>query len=668
MSYCLNPNCPRSQNPPQAKICQSCNTPLLLKNRYRAIKLIGQGNFGRTLLAVDETSAQKSRCVAKQFFPHELNPSNQEKAARLFQQEAAHLAQLGGHPQIPNLLDYVEQGDYPYVVQEYIEGANLAQELATQGLFSESRLRKLLQELLPVLDFMHQHQVIHRDIKPENIIARPAGALVLVDFGAAKIVTGTSLAKTGTLIGSASYAAPEQAAGKALFASDLYSLGVTCVHLFTGVSPFDLYDLSEGRWAWQDYATQPMSPGLVQILNRMVEPATKRRYSSAMEILGDLKHGWSGDRATPPAPRPLSKEPLQQNHSAQPNRSAAFPNHPSVTATPANHQSTTAERPPVAVPAAKTQPVAWECWQTLESHTRAVHAVAWNPTQEMVASGSEDGTIKLWLPVKGELLRTLSERNLGACDAVAFSSDGQILASSGYEGDIRLWTACSGRAVGVLKGHRNFVSDLAFSADGQWLASTSYDNTLRLWNMGFSQRLFLWHIVNAKPTQILTNIHQGWVSAVAFSPDSQLVATVGEDGTVQLRRIPEGKVDKVLTGHQGMAHAVAFSTNGQWIASSGRDKTIRIWQVSTGQLLHTLTSKSEAHALCFCDRDRILVSGHSDCNLHLWQVSDGRKQGILTGHTNSIYGLSSHPNSDYFVSGSEDRSLKIWQLRSGRGR
>jgi WD40 repeat protein len=255
---------------------------------------------------------------------------------------------------------------------------------------------------------------------------------------------------------------------------------------------------------------------------------------------------------------------------------------------------------------------------------------------------------------------------LGACDAVAFSSDGQILASSGYEGDIRLWTTCSGRAVGVLKGHRNFVSDLAFSADGQWLASTSYDNTLRLWNMGFSQRLFLWHIVNAKPTQILTHIHQGWVSAVAFSPDSQLVATVGEDGTVQLRRIPEGKVDKVLTGHQGMAHAVAFSANGQLIASSGRDKTIRIWLVSTGRLLYTLTSKSEAHALCFCDRDRVLISGHSDCNLHLWQVSEGRKQGILTGHTNSIYGLGSHPNGDYFVSGSEDRSLKIWQLRSGR--
>jgi serine/threonine protein kinase len=158
---------------------------------------------------------------------------------------------------------------------------------------NEDKIRQLLKDLLPVLEFIHSHKIVHRDLKPENIVRRralseTAGNLVLVDFGAAKLMTGGMLPKTGTMIGSAAYTAPEQLMGKAVFASDIYSLGVTCIHLLTEVPPFDLFDSQEGTWAWRDYLKTPVSDELGNILDKMLQGATSRRYHSAAAVLRQL--------------------------------------------------------------------------------------------------------------------------------------------------------------------------------------------------------------------------------------------------------------------------------------------------------------------------------------------------------------------------------------------
>lgn len=302
MSYCLNPECQKPYNPSGTRFCQSCGAKLLLGDRYRAIKPIGQGGFGKTFLAIDEYKPSQPQCVIKQFFP-QLQGANAEKAAELFRREAMQLDELGKHSQIPELFAHFEQDRRQYLVQEFIDGQNLEQELTANGTFNELQIRQLLRDLLPVLQFLHQRQIVHRDIKPENIIRRSAvntevktttnfpsppeektGELVLVDFGASKVVTETNFGQTGTTIGSAGYVAPEQLMGKALPASDLYNLGVTCIYLLTQVSPFELFDVTEGNWIWRQYLPSPITEGLGQIFDKLLANDLARRYQSASEV------------------------------------------------------------------------------------------------------------------------------------------------------------------------------------------------------------------------------------------------------------------------------------------------------------------------------------------------------------------------------------------------
>ena len=271
----------------------SCGNNLLLKQRYRAMKPIGQGGFSRTFLARDEDKPSLPHCVIKQFYPQAQGTGTLDKAVELFNQEAMRLDELGKHRQIPELLAYFTQNDRQYLVQEFIDGLNLAQELVQNGVYSETQIQQLLNELLRILQFCHQKQVIHRDIKPENIIRRQnppktRGQIVLVDFGASKVVTQTSIHQTGTSIGSPEYVAPEQIRGRAIFASDIYSLGVTCVNLLTARSPFDLYDINNDVWLWRDYLKAPINENLSQILDKMLATTPARRYKNVDEVLNDL--------------------------------------------------------------------------------------------------------------------------------------------------------------------------------------------------------------------------------------------------------------------------------------------------------------------------------------------------------------------------------------------
>ncbi|MFP4006842.1 MAG: protein kinase domain-containing protein [Spirulinaceae cyanobacterium] len=290
MRQCLNPDC-LQVNADTHNFCQKCGQKLLLVERYWAKHILGEGGFGRTFLAVDEFKPSKPDCVIKQFLPQAQGTQNVEKASELFAQEAQRLEELGQHPQIPELLAYFSFENRQYLVQEFIEGKTLQQELEDRGVFNEKEIISLLKDLLKVLQFVHHNQMIHRDIKPENIIRRQRDRkFILVDFGAAKNIQPQQITVTGTVIGSAEYCAPEQAFGKPQFSSDLYSLGVTCLYLLTQISPFDLYDVMEAEWAWRDFLQDNVvSDRVGQILDKLVVSKPKQRYQSATAVLTDLQ-------------------------------------------------------------------------------------------------------------------------------------------------------------------------------------------------------------------------------------------------------------------------------------------------------------------------------------------------------------------------------------------
>ncbi len=295
MSYCLNPNCPQPQNPHQEKLCKACNSKLLLKDRYRAISFLDSGGMSRNFVAIDTDMPEEKRCVIKQFFPAPQvldNIEAFEKSIELFQREGAQLDRLGNDStHIPQLFAYLEQERRFYLIQEFIDGENLLKELNQAGAYSEAKILQLLDDLLPILAFVHDRGVIHRDIKPENIMRRKSGELVLIDFGMSKHLNTTVMSQ-GTTGGTMGYAPPEQVrAGIAYPASDIYALGATCIHLLTDISPDRLYDFQTNRWLWRESLTKQertIGDRLGKAIDRMLMTEVQDRHQSIGCIVAAL--------------------------------------------------------------------------------------------------------------------------------------------------------------------------------------------------------------------------------------------------------------------------------------------------------------------------------------------------------------------------------------------
>ncbi|MEG3910022.1 bifunctional serine/threonine-protein kinase/formylglycine-generating enzyme family protein [Microcoleus sp. w2-18bC1] len=295
MICCINSDCEKPENQDGQTYCISCGFELvpILRNRFRMIKFLGQGGFGRTYLAEDIDKLNQ-RCVVKQLAPTNVQGTWAiNKAVELFQQEARQLQQLGQHPQIPSLDACFEEENYLYLVQQFVDGDNLLNLFQNQGIWQESQVNQLLLELLPVLNFIHEQKIIHRDINPENIMRRRSdGLFILIDFGVSKQLSGTVMSRLGTKIGTPGYAPLEQMqGGEAYAASDLFSLGATAFHLLTGIYPSDLWTEHGYSWTgnWQQHLKSPIDKRLELILSKLLAKDIQQRYQSAEEVLRDFQ-------------------------------------------------------------------------------------------------------------------------------------------------------------------------------------------------------------------------------------------------------------------------------------------------------------------------------------------------------------------------------------------
>ncbi len=283
----------------------------LLGDRYRMLRVLGSGGFGETFLAEDTQMPSGRRCVIKQLKPIVNNPQIYQLVQERFGREAAILEELGGaSAQIPALYAYFQASGQFYLVQEWVEGETLTASYS-QGMISENSVREILLSLLPVLDYVHSKRIIHRDIKPDNIILRRDGKPVLIDFGAVREAMGTVVNSQGNatssiVIGTPGYMPSEQAAGRPVYSSDLYSLGMTAIYLLTGRSPQQLEtDSQTGEVVWRQFALN-ISPTLAGILDRAIAYHPRDRYPTALSMLDALRE----ESAPIPPTLPFHQQPL----------------------------------------------------------------------------------------------------------------------------------------------------------------------------------------------------------------------------------------------------------------------------------------------------------------------------------------------------------------------
>ncbi len=294
MSLCINPSCPQPDDPDNVRnrFCENCGSDLLLHGRYRVTRLLSdKSGFGK-IYEAQEQGKPKILKVLKE------NLNNDDKAVELFKQEADVLGQLP-HPGIPDVDGYFQyqprNGPALHCIgMEKIEGSNLDEWLAAQGNrpISEQQAIAWMKQLAVLLKLVHDKNYLHRDIKPSNIMLRPDGQLVLIDFGTAREVTRTYLAKLGagqgiTAIVSTGYTAPEQMNGEARAQSDFFALGRTFVFLLTGQHPNTMYDVRTDTLNWRNHATG-ISPGLLNLIDWLMARASNQRPANAQAILDRL--------------------------------------------------------------------------------------------------------------------------------------------------------------------------------------------------------------------------------------------------------------------------------------------------------------------------------------------------------------------------------------------
>ncbi|MEB3211409.1 MAG: protein kinase [Leptolyngbyaceae bacterium] len=679
MICCLNPNCSKPSNPDKAKICQSCGEPLtvMLRGRYSPIKLLGHGGFGRTYLAQDRDRLN-ANCVIKQFSPQVKGNKSIDKAIQLFNQEAVRLNELGEHPQIPALLAYFEDNEYLYLVQQYIEGQNLFQELHHEGMFSEEKVRDILLSLLPVLQFIHDRQVIHRDITPMNILRRQSDhRLMLIDFGVAKQLSADLSEQAGTRIGTEGYSPIEQfRGGRAYPASDIYSLGATSIHLLTKVRPENLYDPLSGEWVWQQRLSDKgirVSDQLAQVLNRMLKDLVNERYQSADAVLQDLQANVSqvpvgypgGDRPSHPSSRSSSSSgslsgyppPSRSSQSGQrmssPNglrHSSNGRSQPDGSQSPAPFSKAPSSQPSVSRQPRSQQP---RSQQPRSQQPTSRPSPSRPRTSRPSTSDAPTRTSSGYRSRYCRCVYTINGHSSWVTD-VAMSPVTNTFATSSLDDTVKLWNLQTGELMVTMEGHERGTNKVLFSPDGTLLLSAGDDHRIKIWD-AFSGQLI----------QTLTG-HMRDVTALAVSPDGQFLLTGGEDRSIRVWQLPSGKLVKTPFGVMSMVKALCATPNGQFFASAGLDKVVRLWSMQTAERVMELSGHSGSiHALSVSPNSQVLASAGKDRTIRLWKLPDGTPFHTLQGHSRDVNAVAVMPDGRLLLSGSSDKTIRLWDMPTG---
>jgi WD40 repeat protein len=528
--------------------------------------------------------------------------------------------------------------------------------------------------LTTALEHLHAHGLVHRDVKPSNIIF-VNGTPKLADIG---LVAATDA--TQSFVGTSGFLPPE---GPGHVQGDLYSLGKV------------LYEMSMGRDR-QEFPKLPANLADSGDVSRLLELNAvilkacqndpRQRYHSAKELAADLvllQRGHSVRRLRTIERRLAhvtkagaavsvmlvlaaglywntarqARATERQLYVADMNR--ALQSWEGGNLALARELLDEHRRRQPDLLGFEWRLLAQLCRQsdarfTLRGHDRTVWCLAFSPDSRTLATGSGDGTVKLWDAGTGRLLRTQAAHR-GFVHALAFSPDGRRLATGSRDFTVRLWDVRTGTETATLTGHRDAVRAVAFTPDGSALVSAGEDYTLRWWNPPSTEEV----------ASVATGLS---VEQLAFSPDGRVLAACGGDNRTHFWNSATRQEDPPAELHQALVLAIAYAPDGRMLASGGFDGTIRLWDPATRRELAILGRGAPVRCLAFTPGNRFLAAATDDGLIRLWDVTRSEPRATLRGHSTNVRALAIAPDGRLLASGDEDGVVKLWEVAGEPGR
>jgi WD40 repeat protein/tRNA A-37 threonylcarbamoyl transferase component Bud32 len=624
-----------------------------------------------------------------------------------FSAEAEAVAGLR-HPNIIQIYDVGEQDGLPYFSLEFVEGGTLADRLDGTP-WQAPRAAELVETLARAVHAAHEKGIIHRDLKPGNVLLTADGTPKITDFGLAKRLDQQSdRTRTGTIMGTPSYMAPEQAGGRRDQlgpVTDAYALGAILYELLTGRPPFqgptplDTVLQVVNQEPVPVRQLQPRVPrDLETVCLKCLQKDPARRYPSGVELAEDLRRFRAGE---PIRARPVGGLEKLQRWCRRNPLVAGLTLTAAVLLLAGTAVSTffAAEADRRAKDAARRLYIAdlrqvqqawqlgqldrvrglldgqdlrgfeWDFWDRqwhqnlspLRGHRWPINGVGVSPDGKQLASAGADQTVKIWNLESGRVIHSLEEHK-DAVYGVAYSSDGKLLASASADRTVQVWDPGTGALVATLRGHVAPVRGVAFSPDGKWIASVGEDRAVKVWEV-------------ARGREVTSLAAEDAVLCVAFSPDRRHLACAGRDRVIRLWDLnAPGAAPRLLRGHTQAVLGLAYSPGGDRLVSGSWDQTMRLWDVARGEPLPTTFDwggkPEEVLGVAFSPDGKYVAASGQAGSVCVWEAAGGRRVARTDrgtgGHTDAAHGVAFGPDGKLVASAGEDRVVKLMDVATGR--
>lgn len=485
----------------------------------------------------------------------------------------------------------------PDLIDNFSPNSSLAQSLKNGQIFT---VEMTIDLLVALLRSRIDTPEIHGQITPERIIISSEQPLKL------------SILPADHLGIDPEFSAPEILNGKISSSSDLYSIGLIAIYLLTGIRPFQLFDPANHCWVWQDYWHSSLQTSkincakLAAMLDRSINLDPDLRFSSASAMMVAVRD-------------------------CAPNLAPTLPN--------------------------------WTCRHILTGHQglfAGIKTIAISPHLPMVATGSEDTTIRLWNIDTGEAIGVLTGHQKSV-ETIAFHPhQSGLLFSGDRSSQIKLWQVDPAEELISIDSQQAKVNCLAISPDGKLIASGGSDKTIKIWYFGLSDQRSIDYLATLKT-------HQLAVNQIAFNPSEDEVkfASVSSDQRVMLWGMESKTPLNIFTAHTQSVKTLAFSPDGKLLATAGNDGLIIIWDLASRKLVRTLSAhRWTISALSFLQDGNTLISASWGGNLKFWQVDSGQEIDCLSTHLAEILAMNICNRQQYIFTASRDHTAKIWQQNS----